>query len=269
MKTPAYIITDNSITLVVNGKPLTMASSHASFKTVIDRINKQDFTNIEDLFDKAKAINTFGKGKIKVVGNSVVYNGQPVGGYVVTKILAFIKEGLPVQPLLNFLEKLLQNPSKRAVDELYAFLEAGNLAICEDGDFLAYRKVTEQYKDFYTGKFDNSIGAVVQMVRNSVDEDKNRTCSQGLHFCSHSYLPHYHGGSGRTVVVKINPADVVAIPADYANAKGRCCKYEVVADCETNDAAVGWVTGSNVCSNKELLSRKAKTQKRDVNGRFC
>jgi hypothetical protein len=29
-------------------------------------------------------------------------------------------------------------------------------------------------------------------------------------------------------VVKINPADVVAIPSDYANAKGRAWTYEVV-----------------------------------------
>jgi hypothetical protein len=31
--------------------------------------------------------------------------------------------------------------------------------------------------------------------------------------------------------VKINPADVVAIPTDYSNAKGRCCKYIVMSDC--------------------------------------
>jgi len=32
------------------------------------------------------------------------------------------------------------------------------------------------------------------------------------------------------VIVKINPADVVAIPSDYKNTKGRCCRYEVVAE---------------------------------------
>ena len=33
------------------------------------------------------------------------------------------------------------------------------------------------------------------------------------------------------MIVKINPADVVAIPTDYNNTKGRCCKYVVHADC--------------------------------------
>jgi hypothetical protein len=32
------------------------------------------------------------------------------------------------------------------------------------------------------------------------------------------------------MIVKINPKDVVAIPADYNNTKGRTCKYEVVAE---------------------------------------
>jgi hypothetical protein len=67
------------------------------------------------------------------------------------------------------------------------------------------------------------------MPRNQVDEDKDRTCSKGLHFCSIKYLPHFsdHNG-GHTMMVKINPADVVAIPADYNNTKGRCSRYEVV-----------------------------------------
>ena len=32
------------------------------------------------------------------------------------------------------------------------------------------------------------------------------------------------------MILKINPKDVVAIPADYNNTKGRACTYEVVAE---------------------------------------
>jgi hypothetical protein len=32
------------------------------------------------------------------------------------------------------------------------------------------------------------------------------------------------------MIVKINPRDVVAIPADYDNTKGRTCRYEVIAE---------------------------------------
>ena len=36
------------------------------------------------------------------------------------------------------------------------------------------------------------------------------------------------------MILKINPADVVSIPTDYDGAKGRCMKYEVVAQVNGN-----------------------------------
>jgi acyl carrier protein len=141
-----------------------------------------------------------------------------------------MNEGFDVQPMLSFLENLMQNPSKRAVDELYGFLEQNSLPITEDGHFVAYKRVRDDYMDFYTGKMDNSVGKEVKMERNQVDDDKDRTCSTGLHFCSLEYLPHYHSNQGRIVIVKINPADVVSIPSDYNNAKGRACRYVVIEE---------------------------------------
>jgi hypothetical protein len=75
---------------------------------------------------------------------------------------------------------------------------------------------------------DNSPGRVVEMERNQVDDNKDQTCSTGLHFCGMSYLSHFSGE--RTVIVKVNPADVVSIPSDYNGAKGRACRYEVVGE---------------------------------------
>jgi hypothetical protein len=75
---------------------------------------------------------------------------------------------------------------------------------------------------------DNSVGQVVEMERNQVDDDQNRTCSTGLHFCSQEYLNHFSGE--HTMIVKINPADVVSIPNDYNDSKGRACRYEVIGE---------------------------------------
>jgi hypothetical protein len=66
------------------------------------------------------------------------------------------------------------------------------------------------------------------MERNMVDDNRNNTCSSGLHFCSHSYLASFSGE--RTVIVKIDPADVVSIPSDYNDAKGRTCRYTVIGE---------------------------------------
>ena len=138
------------------------------------------------------------------------------------------QDGFDINPMVKFMENLMTNPSKRAVDELYGFLEKGNLPLTEDGCFIAYKKVRDDYKDVYSGTFDNSVGQVVTMERNEVDEDKNRTCSVGLHFCSKEYLNHF--GGQRVMLLKINPRDVVSIPADYNDSKGRCCRYEVIGE---------------------------------------
>jgi hypothetical protein len=68
------------------------------------------------------------------------------------------------------------------------------------------------------------------MERNAVDDNKDVTCSAGLHFCSRSYLDHF--GGDRIMILKINPADVVSIPSDYNDAKGRACRYEVIGELE-------------------------------------
>jgi len=68
------------------------------------------------------------------------------------------------------------------------------------------------------------------MDRGSVDDDRNRTCSNGLHFAAHSYAKMFGGGRGHMMVVEVDPADVVAIPNDYANQKGRAWKLSVIAE---------------------------------------
>jgi hypothetical protein len=154
-------------------------------------------------------------------------------GLISARIFEMLRLQLDVKPMVMFIENLMQNPSHRAVKELFGFMEACSLPITEDGYFLAYKRVRGDYKSVHDGKTDNSIGAVVEMPRNMVDENANQTCSYGLHFCSYDYLQHFSGD--RIVVLKINPADVVAIPTDYNNSKGRACKYEVVGEIPLNE----------------------------------
>jgi hypothetical protein len=147
-------------------------------------------------------------------------------------MIAMLQEGFPIEPMVTFMENLMSNPSRQAVQELYGFLEKNNLPITPDGHFLAYKKVRDDYLDCHSGTMDNSVGKIVEMERNEVDDNRNNTCSAGLHFCGHSYLAHFSGA--RTVIVKINPRDVVSIPSDYNDAKGRACRYEVVGEVGVN-----------------------------------
>lgn len=121
------------------------------------------------------------------------------------------------------------NESGSIVEEVYSFIEKCNLPITADGHFLAYKMVSTNFKDLYTGKMDNSVGAKPEMDRAKCDFNRGQTCSTGLHFCSEGYLGHYGSkGSSQVVVVKVNPRDVTSIPNDYNDAKGRACQYEIV-----------------------------------------
>ena len=167
---------------------------------------------------------------ITVQGGHVLYKGEPVEPVISQRMVAMLDEKQPMQYMVNFLDNLMQNPSYRATQNLYPFIEYGNNPITPDGCFLAYKAVRENFFDIHSGKFDNSIGATPSMPRNRVDENPNRTCSNGLHVCSFDYLPHFSHANGHVMVVKVNPRDVVAIPADYNNTKMRVSQYEVVGE---------------------------------------
>ena len=163
------------------------------------------------------------------------------------------------QAVVNFFNKVVQNPSVDSVSELLGFLENSNLPITEDGCFLAWKSVRSNYTDSYSGLFDNSIGASPEMPREDVNDNKHQTCSQGLHFCSIDYLK--GGGFGSIsnkplMVIKINPADVVSIPTDYNNSKGRTCKYVVVGEVtgETKDTLLGLKTNQNSVWKKDVIT---------------
>lgn len=168
--------------------------------------------------------------EISLFEGRILYNGEPVEPVISERMVAMLDEQKPMQYMVNFLENLMQNPSMRATKQLYPFLEFGRNPITPDGCFLAYKAVRANFFDIHSGKFDNSIGAKPSMARNRVDEDPNQTCSNGLHVCSFDYLPHFSHDNGHVMVVKVNPRDVVAIPADYNNTKMRVSTYEVVAE---------------------------------------
>jgi hypothetical protein len=230
---PAVIITGSGkVAATINGVSYTLDIDHPKYKQAIDAIRKSDWDLFVDLVNITKQVQSyFTRSGVEIKDGAISYNGEIIHNTLTKRIINFMRDGLPHEPLVKFFENLMNNPSRRAVDELYDFLEAGELPITEDGCFLAFKNVRSNYMDIHSGTFDNSVGKVCEMPRNRVDEDKDRTCSYGLHFCSIAYLPHFSDSNGgHTMIVKINPADVVAIPADYNNAKGRTCRYEVVAE---------------------------------------
>lgn len=232
MNNPPFIITDNSLTVIINGKALTMQNTNASFDAAKKALVEERYEDLEDLFDTAKAVVSFAEGNVVVQEGQVFYKDAPVANHVVDRIFAFMKEGLPHKPLLRFLDKLMANPSRRATNELYSFLEHKKMPLTPDGNFLAYKSVRRDWTDHHTGKFYNTIGTIQEMTRNGVCDDANVGCSSGFHAGSLDYAKSFGGGDSRLLIVEIDPADVVSVPTDCQCQKLRTTKYKVVAEFE-------------------------------------
>jgi len=226
-----WILTDTTLTVGIKNKTLTMDSTNPSFAMAKEALAKEDWERLEGLFDTAKAVVDYTSNSIEIKSGVVYYKGQTVHGHVVDRILDFMGSSLPYKPLVNFLEKLMSNPSRRAVNELYSFLEHKAMPLTPDGNFLAYKGVRNDYTDWHSGKFSNKVGETLEMIRNGVCDDANIGCSSGFHAGSLEYAKQY-GNGGHLMVVEIDPSDVVSVPLDCDCQKLRTAKYKVVSHFE-------------------------------------
>ena len=172
-----------------------------------------------------------------------------------------------IERIKPFLINMFKNPYINAVEEIYEYCLAKDFEITEDGCLLAYKNVRKDFSSIYDdGKTKHAIGQITKVE--NFDTNRSRECSSGLHFCSKSYLSSYSGDV--TIIVKINPMHVCAIPKDYDFSKGRCTQYEMVGVMgkdgtlqTTNiEAATGQKTvktKAQAKADKKLAQKKAKS----------
>lgn len=236
-----FVMTKNGLTLYLDDA-VVVNKDHPNYEKVLAIVTNTDATvaEVEKLVDLPKAIEEYSAGNLKVSGDGLFWKGTEIKNSLAMRLIEMMKASKGNTSTFNnmiaFFENLMQNPSFRAVNELFDFLNACTLPITTDGCFLAYKKVRSDYKDIHSGTFDNSIGQKLEVPRNMVDENPEQTCSYGLHVCSYGYLEHFSssGDSVKVVIVKVNPKDVVAVPKDYNNQKMRVCAYEVVGEVPLN-----------------------------------
>jgi len=247
-----YLIQGKNIVVVIGNNSHTIGATHINYEKIKEAIKANDEAAVKDLIEPKKTVLNYGAGNISVQGDKMFWKDKEFDNSLADRVIEMYLEGFPIDPMVAFMENLMENPSNRAVVELYEFLEKGDLPITQDGHFLAYKKVRDDYKDVYSGTFDNSVGQIVEMVRNEVDDDKDNTCSYGLHFCSKGYLNCF--GGERIMILKINPRDVVSIPADYEATKGRCCRYEVIGELGVNvEPATAFTQAVQDNANSEVM----------------
>jgi len=229
-----FMFLQDSLNVMLKGKMYNIRKDSPEYEDIKEAIkNNQDEDFIYDIVDKAQALIKRAHGKIEIQYGEVFFNGYKCEGPIVDRILFMADEGIDLSPIENFLVNLEKNPSRRSVEELYTFLEKCNLPITEDGYFLAYKKVREDWMDLYSGTVSNVIGAKPRMSRNKVDDDFRVGCSKGYHVASKEYYNESGYGSGdgnRLIVVKVNPEDVVSVPEECNFTKMRVCAYEVIME---------------------------------------
>lgn len=234
----SYLVGNSGIVFTHNNKSFVLPKNTEGYFKAMALLEKEDASShaFMELYteQERKAQSVFGSvaltENVRLDSGILYYKGFPLKLSIAERIIGLIKEGFTPKPMLNFLERLMNNPDQEVVQDLYDFMEKGQIPVTADGHIVCYRAVTADFKDIRTQTMDNSVGAVVTMPRWMVVKDRNVTCAAGLHACSFSYLPHYSHADGKIVEVLIDPADVVSIPTDYDNAKMRVCKFKVLRE---------------------------------------
>tara|TARA_Y100000389_G_scaffold153985_1_gene154394 strand:+ start:4378 stop:5229 length:852 start_codon:yes stop_codon:yes gene_type:complete len=225
-----FMWVDGNLTVILKNKAHQVIPDHTNYKLILEALPTATEDELLELVDIEKAVASFSDGQVSIVNGKVMFEGEEVHGSISKRIIEFMSKGLPFEPLVKFLQNLMENPSMQSQQELYDFLEHENLPITEDGCFLAYKAVNSDFKDKWKGTFDNKVGQVCEMRRAKVDDNRKVGCSQGLHAGALNYVANYGNvdAGDNIVIVKINPEDVVSVPSDCNCEKLRTCKYEVV-----------------------------------------
>ena len=249
MKTIPITIGERSVTFVLDSKPHTFSASHLSYEKIREvlkmlihlqadpgSIPASEYAGQTDslvhTLRRLANIDTFvaevTEGRVEIGGGVIRVDGvEHPESEISRRMLLMLRERFDVRYLMRFLERLQCNPNQRVRDGLFRWLEVSNMPLTPDGAFVAYKFVRPDYTDYYTGKIDNSIGAVIPRINfDAINTDGERTCAaSGYHFCGHGYgrvMNHEH-----VMLVKIAPEDVASFPVTEEH-KGRCVFYEVV-----------------------------------------
>ncbi len=232
-----YTVTEGNITILIDGSMNKIPRTHAGFAALSEHLKSNDHEAdlILQLLDKRSAMARLSAGKVKVVGSTVFYAGEPLHSTLALKMVTMMDEGFDGAPLARFLDNIMLNPTKTSRDCLFDFITQFDAPITEDGCFVAFKGVRDDYGSCHANRdgtrMDNTPGKTVTMLRSDCVEDPSETCSAGLHVCASHYLDSFWT-SKRVIAVKVHPRDVVSVPHDYNFSKMRVCEYLVLGDIE-------------------------------------
>jgi hypothetical protein len=234
----------NVVTVVVDGVPHVAGNDHPNYQEIV-RLAAMGDESVVDLFDLSVVIaRKFEQvsDRVSIRDGRVYLDGDEneVHSALNEQIVEFHKAGVDFMPLVNFYDKIEQNPNPDSREQLYAWLKAHKFTITPEGDLLGYKGVRKtadgKYQSInhgraivngveFTGAIPNNPGDVVTMPRSEVEHNPSSGCSRGLHVGTWNYASDF--AQGEVLEVVVNPRDVVSVPHDCYAQKLRTCRYVV------------------------------------------
>lgn len=232
-----------TVTVFIDGEPQVATKEHPQFQAILDYMETDgtDERTIRGFFDISIGMSDkFDRlsERVSAANGRLYLDGDPLNNALSETILKFMLAGQSdYLPLVNFMEKIEQNPNPHSREHLFRWLEKHDFAITPEGDFLAYKGLDRNEQSVHggeamvngvviKGQIPNKVGTVIEMPRSRVHFDPKNGCSTGLHAGNWSYASGFSQGS--LVRVLINPRDVVSVPTDSGDQKLRVCRYVVL-----------------------------------------
>jgi len=233
----SYLSQGKNLIIVIDGKSYTVnKDTHVAYRKIVDAINSKNLDALRGLVDQKNYIINYGKGHIDIkdttLWDSIYWDGELLNNSMIVRLEQILRNDIPIEPMISFMENLSNNPSEISIQQLYIFLNRNNnIPLTTDGHFLALKQVDSNYFDFETSTIYHEIGKIIEMDRDFIDDDPISKTSSGLHFCSLDFINQYLPTlpNHNIIMIKINPKDVVSVSHAYFSGKGRCCRYKVVS----------------------------------------
>lgn len=244
MKYVTSIVTPNTITVVFDEKTCLFNKDHKDYLKVRNLITEKKYFDVEDLITKAVRLKPMTKQKtmFKMVKGQTTFKGEVLPKAIIELLKRFQEQGIPFDGVVNFWNRLKKNPSESSREDLLLFMQHTGIPIREDGKFVAYKYVDQNFKDCHTHTFDNSPGKVVKMSREACDMNRHNTCSRGFHVAAWGYFASYLGS--HLMECLVDPEHVVSVPIDYNNMKMRVCEYKVLREVTEENKNIHYDTTS-------------------------
>lgn len=237
---------DGSSTVFIvyaDGSSAVIPNTHQTFDQLVEAlVAGADEEAIHELADiRIKLAKTFLplSERVSMRNDKLYFDGDRIKGILAKRIIAAVGSSDQTAPsLVQFLEKVAQNPDQESRDEIYRWLESRHFTLTPNGDIIAYKGLTIDHTSVqsgialvdgvrHVGQIPNYIATTVSMPRASVDDDRTIGCSTGLHVGTYEFAQGFHH-AGVVVKVRINPRDVVSVPSDSGYQKMRVCRYYVL-----------------------------------------